>query len=70
MFELHLDGGGIWGLENLEAFLESNPAEGILDAVVAETRRVVLKGRGIPDPGVGAPVAWDDDFSLIELRFN
>ena len=70
VFELHLDGGGIWGLENLEAFLESNPAEGILDAVVAEPRRVVLKGRGSPDPGVGAPVAWDDDFSLIELRFN
>jgi sigma-B regulation protein RsbU (phosphoserine phosphatase) len=69
VFELHLAGGGIWGLDNLESFLAGRSAEGVLDAVVAETRRVVLAGRGQADPGPGAPVAWDDDFSLIEFRF-
>jgi sigma-B regulation protein RsbU (phosphoserine phosphatase) len=69
VFELHLKDGGIWGLDQLEAFLARNPADGVLDAVVAETRRVVLDGRGQPDPGVGTAVAWDDDFSLIEFRF-
>ena len=69
VFELHLKDGGIWGLDQLEAFLARNPADGVLDAVVAETRRVVLEGRGQPDPGVGTAVAWDDDFSLIEFRF-
>jgi sigma-B regulation protein RsbU (phosphoserine phosphatase) len=69
VFELHLKGGGIWGLDELEAFLAKNPAEGVLDAVVAETRRVVLDGRGQADPGRDTAVAWDDDFSLIEFRF-
>ena len=69
VFELHLKDGGIWGLDQLESFLAKNPADGVLDAVVAETRRVVLDGRGQPDPGVGTAVAWDDDFSLIEFRF-
>jgi sigma-B regulation protein RsbU (phosphoserine phosphatase) len=69
VFELHLKDGGIWGLDQLESFLAKNPADGVLDAVVAETRRVVLDGRGQPDPGNGTAVAWDDDFSLIEFRF-
>jgi sigma-B regulation protein RsbU (phosphoserine phosphatase) len=69
VFELHLKDGGIWGLDQLESFLAKNPADGVLDAVVAETRRVVLDGRGQADPGVGTAVAWDDDFSLIEFRF-
>ena len=69
VFELHLKDGGIWGLDQLESFLAKNPADGVLDAVVAETRRVVLDGRGQPDPGVGTAVAWDDDVSLIEFRF-
>ena len=69
VFELHLKDGGIWGLDQLEAFLARNPADGVLDAVVAETRRVVLDGRGQADPGRDTAVAWDDDFSLIEFRF-
>lgn len=69
VFELHLKDGGIWGLDQLEAFLARNPADGVLDAVVTETRRVVLDGRGQADPGIGTAVAWDDDFSLIEFRF-
>jgi len=69
VFELHLKDGGIWGLDQLESFLAKNPADGVLDAVVAETRRVVLDGRGQPDPGRDTAVAWDDDFSLIEFRF-
>jgi sigma-B regulation protein RsbU (phosphoserine phosphatase) len=69
VFELHLREGGIWGLDRLEAFLAGRPAEGVLDAVVSETRRVVVEGRGQADPGPGAQVAWDDDFSLIEFRF-
>ncbi len=69
VFELHLKAGGIWGLDQLEAFLAKSPAADVLDAVVAETRRVVLDGRGQVDPGSGAAVAWDDDFSLIEFRF-
>jgi len=70
VFELHLHGGGIWGLERLEAFMAAAGDAGVLDAVVAETRRVVLEGRGVPDPGPEATVSWDDDFSLVELRFN
>jgi sigma-B regulation protein RsbU (phosphoserine phosphatase) len=73
VFELHLLGGGIWGLENLESFLRAHPAEGILDAVVNETTRVMLEGRGISAtdiPAAAVTAAWDDDFSLIELRFN
>jgi sigma-B regulation protein RsbU (phosphoserine phosphatase) len=69
VFELHLKDGGIWGLDQLESFLAKNPADGVLDAVVAETRRVVLDGRGQADPGRDTAVAWDDDFSLIEFRF-
>ena len=45
----------------------------MLDTVVAETRKIVLEGRGIaPDSAAAADgaVAWDDDFSLIEFRFN
>ena len=77
VFELHLKDGGIWGLDRLEAFLRASPADGVLDAVVRETTRVMLEGRGatatdIPAEGAasGPAVTWDDDFSLIELRFN
>jgi phosphoserine phosphatase RsbU/P len=74
VFELHLKGGGIWGLENLEAFLRHHSGPGILDALVAETTRVMLEGKGLaPDATTGhngAPVTWDDDFSVIEFRFK
>ncbi len=74
VFELHLAGGGIWGLDQFEALVSAqmsvNNGEGLLDAVTAETRQIVLAGRGESDPGAGKPVAWDDDFSLVEFRFN
>lgn len=73
VYELHTKDGDIWGLEKFEALLSASPADSTLDAVVAETRRVVLEGRGIaPDsvPADGGAVTWDDDFSLIEFRFN
>ncbi len=73
VFELHLLGGGIWGVESLAAFLQESPAEGLLDAVVRETTRVMLEGRGVAVadiPAAAATASWDDDFSLIELRFN
>ena len=73
VYELHTKDGDIWGLERFEALLSATPADSVLDAVVVETRRIVLEGRGIaPDsvPPDGGAVAWDDDFSLIEFRFN
>ena len=73
VFELHTKDAGIWGLDSLEALLSATPADRVLDTVVEETRRVVLEGRGIAPDSAGAaggPVAWDDDFSLIEFRFN
>ncbi len=33
----------------------------------------MLEGRGVPAtdiPAEGVTAGWDDDFSLIELRFN
>ncbi|MFZ9914761.1 MAG: PP2C family protein-serine/threonine phosphatase, partial [Phycisphaerales bacterium] len=41
------DGQGIWGLDAFRALVEGLPAEGVLDAVVAETRRIMAEGRGI-----------------------
>lgn len=70
VFELHLREGGVWGVDRFEGFLSAISAEGALDAVVRETRRVMLEGRDQPDPGPDMPVSWDDDFSLIEFRFN
>jgi sigma-B regulation protein RsbU (phosphoserine phosphatase) len=73
VYELHTKDGDIWGLERFEALLSASPADTVLDSVVAETRRVVLEGRGIAPDSVspdGGAVAWDDDFSLIEFRFN
>ena len=73
VFELHTKDAGIWGLDRLEALLSATPADRVLDTVVAETRKIVLEGRGIaPDSAAAADgaVAWDDDFSLIEFRFN
>jgi len=72
VFELHLRDGGIWGLDRLEAFVRAAPADGVLDAVVRETTRVMLEGRGADATDIPAAtgVTWDDDFSLIELRFN
>jgi sigma-B regulation protein RsbU (phosphoserine phosphatase) len=73
VFELHTKDGDIWGLEKFEALLSASPADCVLDHVVAETRRVVLEGRGLaPDSAAAAEgaVTWDDDFSLIEFRFN
>ena len=72
VFELHLRDGGIWGLDRLEAFVRAAPADGVLDAVVRETTRVMLEGRGdgATDIPAATGVTWDDDFSLIELRFN
>ncbi|MFM2165426.1 MAG: hypothetical protein RL325_1863 [Planctomycetota bacterium] len=66
VFELHLAGGGIWGVDGFAAFLAGIPAEGALDAVVRETERVMREARGADSPAAG----WDDDFSLIELRVN
>jgi sigma-B regulation protein RsbU (phosphoserine phosphatase) len=73
VYELHTKDGDIWGLERFEALLSASPADSVLDSVVAETRRVVLEGRGIAPDSVspdGGAVTWDDDFSLIEFRFN
>ncbi|MDI9404730.1 MAG: SpoIIE family protein phosphatase [Limnohabitans sp.] len=70
VFELHLREGGVWGVDRFEAYLAAISPENALDAVVQETRRVVVQGRGQADPGPDAAVAWDDDFSLIEFRFS
>lgn len=73
VYELHTKSDGIWGLDKFEALLSATPAEGVLDTVVEATRRVVLEGRGIePDSeqAKATTVVWDDDFSLIEFRFN
>ena len=82
VFEIHLAGGGIWGLDSLEQCLRaksaSTAAGATLDGVVDESRRMMLAGRMRADRGAAAtdsPAAavqahWDDDFSLIELRFN
>jgi sigma-B regulation protein RsbU (phosphoserine phosphatase) len=73
VYELQTKDDGIWGLDKFDALLAGLPADQVLDGVVAGTRNVVLEGRGIaPDSAqaqTGA-VAWDDDFSLIEFRFN
>jgi sigma-B regulation protein RsbU (phosphoserine phosphatase) len=73
VFELHMGDGDIWGLERLEAFLQAAAPAVALDAVVEETRRVALAGRGVVPtdiPGAQTGPAWDDDFSLIELVVN
>ncbi len=70
VFELHLKGGGIWGIDALQELISASPAEGILDAVVNHTRQVMLEGRGQTAGSESASLSWDDDFSLIELRFN
>ena len=73
VYELQTKDDGIWGLDKLEALLAGLPADQVLDGVVAETRKVVLEGRGIAPDSAQAQaiaVAWDDDFSLIEFRFN
>ncbi|MCE2880766.1 MAG: SpoIIE family protein phosphatase [Planctomycetaceae bacterium] len=63
------EGRGIWGLDAFRTLVEGLPAEGVLDAVVVETRRIMAEGRGIA-PSEAASATWDDDFSLIEFRFN
>jgi len=70
VFELHLAGGGIWGVDALARFLAGIPAEGALDAVVRETERIMREARGQPVADSPAVAGWDDDFSLIELRVN
>jgi sigma-B regulation protein RsbU (phosphoserine phosphatase) len=74
VFELHTAEGGIWGLDRFEELVRGAPAEGLLDSVVAITKRVTLEGRGVAatdmDAALAGAVSWDDDFSLIELRFN
>lgn len=77
VFEIHLPSGGIWGLESLEECLRVRSAETAdgqtLDGVVDESRRVMLTARATAAPDSPPPAAqahWDDDFSLIELRFN
>jgi sigma-B regulation protein RsbU (phosphoserine phosphatase) len=73
VYELQTKSDGIWGLDKFEALLSATPAEGVLDAVVTQTRQIVLEGRGIAPDSAAAradAVTWDDDFSLIEFRFN
>jgi sigma-B regulation protein RsbU (phosphoserine phosphatase) len=73
VYELQTKDDGIWGLEKFEAVLSASPADRVLDTVVAETRKIVLEGRGIAPDSAAAQegaVTWDDDFSLIEFRFN
>lgn len=73
VYELNTRDDGIWGIERFEALLSATPADGVLDAIVAATRRIVLEGRGAsPDSAATTTdaVTWDDDFSLIEFRFN
>lgn len=73
VYELQTKDEGIWGLDKFEALLAGLPADGVLDGVVNATRRIVLEGRGIaPDSALmkADAVTWDDDFSLIEFRFN
>ncbi|MFM7134469.1 MAG: SpoIIE family protein phosphatase [Planctomycetota bacterium] len=74
VFEIHQAEGGIWGLDELERCMAGAPASGTLDAVVAETARVMRAGRGLPEADStgagGVRESWDDDFSLIEFRFH
>jgi len=77
VFELHMRDGGIWGLDSLEAMVRAKSAVStgavLLDEVVRETTRITLEGRGVEATDMAAAartVTWDDDFSLIELRFN
>ena len=77
VFELHLADGGIWGLDELEALIRAKSAgssgAALLDDVVRITTRITLEGRGVAEADIAAAsrsVTWDDDFSLIELRFN
>ncbi len=76
-FELHMRDGGIWGLDSLEEMVRAKSAVStgavLLDEVVRETTRITLEGRGVEATDMAAAarsVTWDDDFSLIELRFN
>lgn len=73
VFELHMQDGGIWGLDRLEELMRADARGSMLDLVVRETTRVTLEGRGVAATDIPADtsgVAWDDDFSLIELRVN
>jgi sigma-B regulation protein RsbU (phosphoserine phosphatase) len=81
VFEVHLREGGIWGLDQLEACLAAAPAHGTLDAVTRESARVMHQGKDRADAAAALAEAaaegnngllrgWDDDFSLIEFRFN
>lgn len=63
------EGRGIWGLQAFRELLGSLPRENTLDAAVEATRAVMAAGRGLP-PAEAAKATWDDDFSLIEFRFN
>lgn len=77
VFELHMKEGGIWGLDELESLVRAKSAgssgAALLDEVVRITTRITLEGRGVAEADIAAAsrsVTWDDDFSLIELRFN
>jgi phosphoserine phosphatase RsbU/P len=70
VFELHLEGGGIWGVDALASFLRALPAEGVLDSIVRETARIVRGSAGAAATDIPSGGTWDDDFSLIELRLN
>jgi sigma-B regulation protein RsbU (phosphoserine phosphatase) len=73
VFELHMQDGGIWGLDRLEELMRADPGGSMLDRVVRETTRVTLEGRGVEVtdiPADASGISWDDDFSLIELRVN
>ena len=63
------------------ACLAASPAHGALDAVTRESARVMHQGKGRADAAAALAEAaaegnngllrgWDDDFSLIEFRFN
>jgi len=73
VYELNTKDDGIWGLDKFEAMLSASPADRVLDSIVTQTRQIVLEGRGIAPDSAAAradAVTWDDDFSLIEFRFN